>query len=577
MGTLAQSLDRWSPDRNINAIKVVLSLINRVQDDKAVKSIRSRLDDARKLAISCITKIHNDGHPQVEKDPDWTALVEDLLLAKNRFFPLADVDSAGDFRGSKKYVFTQPDWSTVVAGSQPCRVDEEKTQKSQARPNNYPPEQTTNPGSHRNLSANGERLSYTNTTSLQKDDAGQRSVLTRHGKSNSQGRTECVTSNGSEKIGSKRCAFQDGATSRIGSCGTKNENTINPTISCAHLTNFLKYVQPREGKSGQSSAVHMEEEGEALKGRDADEELNTARVLNVYSPNLSGVLKEEDDLGEDVGGEMLAESGGNPSKNFSKSKRPGVRSLGIIVDGKLRAHCGRAAEAAVEEGAPGTGSASGSTDRPSASGGKAPWTMSSRTSRVPMDPGLRTGKVWVRDAVKDPEKATVAQMFVAAAPRCIAAPQNRSAARQDPQPRRLDASVAATSAIPPDPMELQLASMMHKMRREREQGEAAVRAMMHRQCEEMARQNRLWREECDRQVADLRSKLTAQATRVAGVEMLVAELVSEMSTVTKRMRAELAPDFANLTANLSNLTKMLMCTINENTAPQSAFGLRVHQ
>ena len=101
--------------------------------------------------------------------------------------------------------------------------------------------------------------------------------------------------------------------------------------------------------------------------------------------------------------------------------------------------------------------------------------------------------------------------------------------------------------------------------------------MMHQQCEEMARQNRLWREECDRQVADLRSKLTAQATRVAGVEMLVAELVSEMSTVTKRMRAELAPDFANLTANLSNLTKMLMCTINENTALQSAFGLRVHQ
>jgi hypothetical protein len=160
MGTLAQSLDRWSPDRNINAIKVVLSMINRVHDDKTVKSIRSRLDEVRKLAVSSMRNYHNEGHPRFDKDPDWTALVEDLLLAKNRFFPLADADSVGGFRG-KKYTFTQPDWSTVVAGSQPqCGVDEAATHQPTG---SLYLDQVTNPGCHRKQAANGERPSYTNT------------------------------------------------------------------------------------------------------------------------------------------------------------------------------------------------------------------------------------------------------------------------------------------------------------------------------------------------------------------------------------------------------------------------------
>jgi hypothetical protein len=206
-----------------------------------------------------------------------------------------------------------------------------------------------------------------------------------------------------------------------------------------------------------------------------------------------------------------------------------------------------------------------------------------RTSRVPSDPGVRAKvEAWARDAGDDPEKATVARLLVAAASKCLTAPQPRPLLRQDAQPRQSYASAVATAASPPRQAELQFAAMMHQLRREREQGEAALRASieatMSRQCEELERRTRLWREENERQVAEMRSELTAQATRVSGVEAVVAELHEMSGTITHRVREELAPDFGALTAQLNQLTRLMLRAGKENTAPQpTVFGLRVQQ
>jgi hypothetical protein len=291
--------------------------------------------------------------------------VEDLLLAKNRFFPLADADSAGGFRG-KKYTFTQPDWSTVVAGSQPqCGVDEAATHQPTG---SLYLDQVTNPGCHRKQAANGERPSYTNTNKHHGES--DRELIDCPEQFSYKGNIGNDAFSGSDATRSKRFAPQDDPNLRIGRCGTEIENASNnQKLTYTHTMNSLNDVQPREEGNGQPLSGLMEEEGEDLAEWDLEVEVDASS--NVSFPKLSGEKKKLKDLGEDEGVEMLIEGGGNPSQNFPKKVGLVARSTGGIMEEKPNSRCGRTAEAEAEAGAAGMGAVSSSSERQSAPGGQA--------------------------------------------------------------------------------------------------------------------------------------------------------------------------------------------------------------